>query len=82
VEHCAVCHTVRGTPATGTRGPDLTHAGSRHSIGAGTLRNDIHSLREWIAGSQHVKPGNLMPAFSSLPSADLARIAGYVASLE
>jgi cytochrome c oxidase subunit 2 len=81
VEHCAVCHTVRGTPAAGTRGPDLTHAGSRHSIGAGILRNDAGALREWIAGSQHIKPGNLMPAFTSLPGAELTRIADYVASL-
>jgi cytochrome c oxidase subunit 2 len=82
VEHCAVCHTVRGTPAAGTRGPDLTHVGSRHSIGAGILRNDVDTLREWIAGSQHIKPGNLMPSFSSLQGAELAQVAAYVSSLQ
>ena len=30
--HCAVCHTVRGSQARGTLGPDLTHVGSRLSI--------------------------------------------------
>ncbi|HEY4333053.1 MAG TPA: cytochrome c oxidase subunit II, partial [Ilumatobacteraceae bacterium] len=31
---CAGCHTVAGTAATGTVGPDLTHFGSRTSIAA------------------------------------------------
>ena len=36
-KQCAACHTVRGTPAAGTTGPDLTHVGSRRTIGAGLL---------------------------------------------
>ena len=82
IEHCAVCHAVRGTPATGARGPDLTHVGGRRSLGAGILANDAATLAAWIAGNQHIKPGNLMPAFGSLPGVELARIAGYLASLE
>ena len=34
---CGACHAVRGTPATGTVGPDLTHVGARRSVGAETL---------------------------------------------
>ena len=37
---CGACHTVRGTPANGVVGPDLTHVGSRQSLGAGILPND------------------------------------------
>src|SRR5437867_2685440 len=31
---CAACHTIRGTSAGGTRGPDLSDFGGRLSIGA------------------------------------------------
>ena len=79
--HCAVCHTVRGSDARGTLGPDLTHVGSRLSIGAGTLPTDAAQLARWITSSQHVKPGNLMPAFREFTSEELAALAGYLASL-
>jgi len=36
---CVNCHTIRGTTATGTAGPDLTHIGARATIGAGVLPN-------------------------------------------
>ena len=81
VEHCAVCHAIRGTPAEGTRGPDLTHVGGRHSLGAGILPNDAATMAAWIASSQHIKPGNLMPAFASLSNAELSRIAAYLSAL-
>ena len=40
------------------------------------------ALREWIVGNQHVKPGNLMPAFGDLGDDGLARLAAYLESLE
>jgi cytochrome c oxidase subunit 2 len=79
---CAACHTVRGTAAAGTLGPDLTHAGSRLAIGAGILPNNAGAIAGWIAANQRIKPGNLMPEFRDLDGADLAALAGYVASLE
>jgi len=33
---CGLCHTVRGTRALATVGPDLTHVGGRAEIGATT----------------------------------------------
>jgi cytochrome c oxidase subunit II len=60
---CSSCHAIRGTDATGFVGPDLTHVASRSTLAALTIPNDTESLREWIADSQHVKPGNLMPNF-------------------
>ncbi len=78
---CGVCHTVRGSSAESTRGPDLTHIGSRISLGAGTLRNDAASLAAWISASQHVKPENLMPSFDMLPAEELGAIATYLESL-
>jgi cytochrome c oxidase subunit 2 len=80
--HCATCHTVRGTPAAGQLGPDLTHVGSRLSIGAGLLPNNAGALGAWIASSQHLKPGNLMPSFRHFTGEELRHLAAYVASLD
>jgi cytochrome c553 len=35
---CAACHAIRGTEARGKIGPDLTHVGSRLTLGAGGRR--------------------------------------------
>ncbi len=45
---CGACHTVRGTPAQGSVGPDLTHFGSRLSLGAGIFPVD-HTLYRRLA---------------------------------
>src|SRR6185503_7002886 len=37
---CAECHQIRGTPANGKVGPDLTHLATRRRLAAGTLAND------------------------------------------
>jgi cytochrome c oxidase subunit 2 len=80
--HCAASHTVRGTPAAGQLGPDLTHVGSRLSIGAGLLPNNAGALGAWIASSQHLKPGNLMPSFRHFSGEELRALAAYLAGLE
>lgn len=79
---CGACHTVRGTAADGVVGPDLTHVGSRVSLGAGVLRNEPGGFRRWIASPEHVKPGALMPAFGMLPPADLQALAAWLEELE
>jgi len=80
--HCATCHTVRGSSATGVLGPDLTHVGSRLAIAAGTLPNNVGTLAGWIAASQHLKPENKMPSFDRFTGEELAALAGYVESLK
>jgi cytochrome c oxidase subunit 2 len=77
---CSGCHTILGTPARGHVGPDLTHVGSRRTIGAGTLPNTHDALMRWIADPQASKPGNRMPA-NTLPAADLDAIAAYLETL-
>jgi cytochrome c oxidase subunit II len=79
---CSACHTVRGTPANGLLGPDLTHVGSRRSIAADTLSNETVTLQRWIAHTQAVKPGALMPAFSMLPPEELEALAAYLKGLQ
>jgi cytochrome c oxidase subunit 2 len=78
---CAACHTVRGTPAAGTTGPDLTHIGSRHTIAAGVFETTRGSLAAWIADPQTVKPGNNMPMVP-LTSVELRDISAYMESLK
>lgn len=79
---CGACHSVRGTSATGVVGPDLTHIGSRLSIGAGILTNNPLTLERWISHPNEIKPGVHMPAFEMLPKAELEAIAVYLESLK
>ena len=79
---CSGCHTVRGTPAAGNSGPDLTHVGSRRTLGAALLPMNRGALAGWIASSQHLKPGNLMPSFRHLTGEELRELAAYLAGLE
>ncbi len=79
---CGACHTIRGTQAQGTVGPDLTHVGSRIALVAGMLPNDAKSFSEWIANNQHIKPNNRMPPFRIFPPAELAALGIYLDSLK
>ena len=58
---CVVCHSIRGTPARGETGPDLTHLASRRTLAAGTLPNTRGHLGGWIVNPQSIKPGVKMP---------------------
>ncbi len=78
---CGACHAIRGTPAAGTIGPDLTHLASRRSVGAGTLAMTEASIKQFIARGQHIKPGNRMPPFRIFADADLDAMASYLAGL-
>jgi cytochrome c oxidase subunit II len=61
LRNCAYCHTVRGTPAGGRLGPDLTHIASRRTLAAGLLPNTPGHLGGWVANPQALKPGSRMP---------------------
>jgi cytochrome c oxidase subunit II len=62
-QSCVNCHQVRGTPAQGEYGPDLTHLMSRKTLASGMVENKPAKLGDWIADPQKIKPGCLMPAF-------------------
>ena len=79
---CAACHTIAGTQAAGLAGPDLTHVGSRRTLGAGILPNNRGTLAGWIADSQTIKPGNRMPNYKQLDARELNAIADYLAGLK
>ncbi len=80
-EGCGECHTIRGTPAQGKVGPDLTHIGSRSSLGAGVIANSYGSLAGWVANPQALKPGNRMPP-SYIKAEDYHPLITYLMSLE
>jgi cytochrome c oxidase subunit II len=77
---CAGCHRIRGTDASGSIAPDLTHVGSRSTLGAGTLSNSREHLRQWIEDPQRPKPGNQMPP-NPIDAADLDALVAYLESL-
>lgn len=79
---CQSCHTIRGTPADGREGPDLTHVGSRKSLAAGTLDNHIGTMAGWIAGAQDVKPGNKMPSSLAYSGVELRALSAWLGSLQ
>jgi cytochrome c oxidase subunit II len=59
---CIGCHAIKGNPmSAGIIGPNLTHVGSRHTLGAGLFPNDTKHLALWIKNSRKMKPGVLMP---------------------
>jgi cytochrome c oxidase subunit II len=85
---CAACHAVQGV-ASGIVGPNLTHVGSRTSIGAGLYPNDARHLALWIKNSPAMKPGSKMPAFGKsaqlpqgLDDQQIADLAAYLLSLK
>ncbi len=79
---CAACHAVRGTEAVAVIGPDLTHVGGRRTLGAGIMANDAEAFARWIAETDKVKPGVLMPHFGMLPAEELSVLVAYLESLE
>jgi len=77
---CVYCHAVRGTNASGTVGPDLTHLASRDWIGAGTLENNAENLSNWVRNPQDAKPGNAMPP-TQLDDDSMKALVAYLQSL-
>ncbi|HYW88430.1 MAG TPA: cytochrome c oxidase subunit II [Chloroflexota bacterium] len=77
---CVNCHTIRGVSAANV-GPDLTHLGSRVTLGAGVIDNTPDNLRRWIRDASSIKPGVLMPAFADLSEAELNALVDYLDGL-
>jgi cytochrome c oxidase subunit II len=78
---CFYCHQIRGTSASGSVGPDLTHFASRLTLAAGSMENNIGNLGGWILDPQHIKPGSLMPP-TDLTGEELQALLYYLSTLE
>ena len=78
---CVNCHAVRGTAASAEVGPDLTHFGSRTTLGAGVLENTADNLRRWLRDPHQIKPGVLMPGYNDLSADELDALVKYLREL-
>jgi cytochrome c oxidase subunit 2 len=77
---CVNCHTIQGTAATASIGPDLTHVASRDELGGGVLQNSPQNLRRWLQDPQTIKPGCKMPNFK-LSDEQVQQVAAYLESI-
>jgi cytochrome c oxidase subunit 2 len=77
---CAICHQIRGTPATATIGPDLTHLATRRTLAAATIPNDRRHLAAWINNPQAIKPGDRMPDLG-LSRNEVDQVTSYLEAL-
>ncbi len=83
MQYCAACHTIDGTGAKGTIGPDLTALGTRTSIGGGILEMNQENLTAWISDPESVKPGQkTMPKFGSLSADQMTALTTYLLGLK
>ncbi len=80
IKACFACHTVRGTPAAGVVGPDLTHLMSRDTLASGAVPNTPENLRRWVRNPATFKPGSLMPV-PELTEKELDQITAYLLTL-
>ncbi|HEV2135582.1 MAG TPA: cytochrome c oxidase subunit II [Terracidiphilus sp.] len=77
---CVNCHTINGTTAKGTYGPDLTHLMSRGTIAAGAATNTPENLSAWIKDPDTFKPGAHMPAMQ-LTDEQIKQVVAYLTTL-
>ncbi len=80
-DSCSSCHQIRGTGATATVGPDLTHLQTRTSLAALTIPNTPSSLAAWIRNPQAIKPGVRMPDLG-LSSSQISLLVSYLQGLK
>jgi cytochrome c oxidase subunit 2 len=91
---CIACHVIQGV-SPGIVGPNLTHVGSRTTIGAGLYPNDFQHLTRWIKNAMALKAMNypqgqgMPPMGSGMPNAmaqyddqQIADLAAYLLSLK
>lgn len=78
---CQNCHNIRGTPAKGTFGPDLTHLMSRQTLVTGMVPNDAANLTIWIDNPDRIKQGCLMPSMH-LSKAQVQDVVNYLLTLK
>jgi cytochrome c oxidase subunit 2 len=78
---CVMCHSIQGTDARATFGPDLTHVGSRQMIAGASIPNTRGYLGGWILDPQHIKPGAHMPVHNLKPD-EIRALIDYLQSLK
>ncbi len=77
---CVNCHSIQGTDATATIGPNLTKVASRKELAGGAIKNSTQNLTLWMKNPQAIKPGCKMPNFK-FDEQQLRQIVAYLESL-
>ena len=77
---CVNCHAITGI-SNAQAGPDLSHVGSRETLGAGIIENTPENLSRWIANPHDIKSGVQMPGYQ-LSEADLRALVAYLEGLK
>jgi cytochrome c oxidase subunit 2 len=78
---CVNCHAIKGTTASATIGPDLTHFAGRKQLGAGIVANTPENLRRWLRDPQQVKVGVKMPDYK-FTDEQLTQLTSYIETLK
>jgi cytochrome c oxidase subunit 2 len=79
---CPMCHTVTGTPALATVGPNLTHFGSRLTVASGWRPNELGAVHAWVVNAQSIKPGVEMPMLTFFHGPELHDLVAYLEALK
>jgi cytochrome c oxidase subunit 2 len=77
---CVGCHTIRGTEATATDGPDLTHLMTRDIIG-GFFPNTRENLEQFVRDPHALKRGVFMPP-ADLTDGEFEDLIEYLVTLD
>lgn len=78
---CFNCHTVAGTGATQSVGPDLTYVARRSTLGAGVVDNSPENLALWLKNPARFKPGSHMPNFQLTPH-EIQALTAYLEGMQ
>jgi len=78
---CIACHAMVGTPLAGTTaliGPNLSHFGSRTTLGANMYENTADNLARWLRDPQAMKEGSLMKLPRPLTEDEISTLVAYL----
>ena len=78
---CVGCHTIKGTEAAGTTGPNLTHFASRKSFAGAIFDVNADQVSKWLRDPPNRKPGSKMPNYH-LSQDDIEALTAYLMSLD
>jgi cytochrome c oxidase subunit 2 len=80
---CVGCHALSPRPgvASPSAAPDLTHVGSRSTLGAGVIPKSPADMAEWLRHPQVVKTGSHMPDVR-LTDGEITDLTAYLEGLK
>jgi cytochrome c oxidase subunit II len=78
---CIACHAIRGTPAQGNFGPNLTWFAMRDRFAGAWLDNTPENVALWLKDPPAIKPGSKMPNYN-LTDEQINQLVAYLESLK